>query len=108
MGLDAVAHGRSHHLGRQIADHVGTVGVAVPAGVQNQLFALGVVLAPQVLPVLAPQQIAAERIRAKASLHGGSRAGLKVSTRFQAAAYELHGSCRRGLGLVLPREATFS
>ena len=57
MGLDAVAHGRGHHLGWQVADHVGTVGVAVPAGVQNQLFALGVVLAPQVLPVLAPQQI---------------------------------------------------
>ncbi len=39
---------------------------------------------------------------------GGSRAGSKVSTRFQAAAHESHGSSRRGLGLVLPREATFS
>jgi hypothetical protein len=38
VSLDAVAHGRGHHLGRQVADHVGTVGVAVPAGVQNQLF----------------------------------------------------------------------
>ncbi|MFN9904932.1 MAG: hypothetical protein ACK56F_02250 [bacterium] len=33
VGLHAVAHRRGHNLGRQVADHVGPVGVAVSAGV---------------------------------------------------------------------------
>ena len=70
VGLNAVPHRRGYHLGRQIADHVGPVGVTVSAGIEHQLFSLGFVLLAQSLPVLSPQQVATERIRAKPGSHG--------------------------------------
>ena len=70
MGLNAVTHCGGNHLGRQVTDHVGPVGVTVPAGIEHQLFSLGLVLLAQVLPVLPPQQVATEGIRAEASSHG--------------------------------------
>ncbi|MFO7628211.1 MAG: hypothetical protein R6W06_01580 [Prochlorococcaceae cyanobacterium] len=45
------------------------MGVTVPAGVEHELFSLGFVLLAQVLPVLSPQQVATEGIRAEASSH---------------------------------------
>ena len=37
---------RVHHLGRQVAYHVGAVGIAMPAGVGDELLALGLLLTP--------------------------------------------------------------
>ena len=70
MGLHAVAHRRGHHLGWQITDHVGPVGVAMPAGVEHQLFSLRFVLLTKVLPVLPSEKVATEGIGAKAGAHG--------------------------------------
>jgi len=37
---------RVHHLGRQVADHAGAVGIAMPAGEGDELLALGLLLRP--------------------------------------------------------------
>ena len=50
VGLDAVAHRRGHHLGRQVADHMGPVGIGVAAGIKDQSFALGLVVTPELHP----------------------------------------------------------
>jgi hypothetical protein len=69
VGLDAMAHGRSHHLGRKVADHVGAVGVAVPAGVGHELLALGFVLLPELVPERAPVQVLPDVVAAEAGTH---------------------------------------
>ena len=51
MGLHAVPHCGGDDLGRQVADHVGPVGITVPAGIEHQLFSQGFVLLAQALPI---------------------------------------------------------
>ena len=73
MRFDAVAHGGSGYLRRQLADHVGAVGVAMPGGIEDQLFSFCLVLLPQrsrlcrssagVLPVVAAPQATATQLK---------------------------------------------
>ncbi|MEI7953342.1 MAG: hypothetical protein WCH37_11815, partial [Synechococcaceae cyanobacterium ELA182] len=47
-------------LRRQFADQVGAVGVAMPGGIEDQLFSFCLVLLPQILPMTPPSHVQAQ------------------------------------------------
>ena len=67
--FDAMAHGGSGHIRRQLADQVGAVGVAMPGGIEDQLLPFCLVLLPQILPVPAPAHVQTQILGAVARPH---------------------------------------
>ena len=101
VGLNAVPHCRGHDLGRQVADHVGPVGVAVPTGVGNEFLALGLVVLPDLVPERPSVQVLPDVVSCEAHSHGWEPVGGVLLGELPLGGPVITGQQPQGAGLGL-------